>query len=157
MQRLYHGFQFKNRNGTRREIDYKRGTICLVPKNNSYCWRLLIWSIWSRDPTTTGKEPGCTRKFMQSSYTTWKELYAILCPGYIKIFSTSAPISKYYPSKMFNKSSCKFLVNVHGGRLWLLTVRISLETANGKIYCNLPYKYLLFDSSDLHGERFYGW
>ena len=38
MQRLYHGRKFKNGNGTRREIDYKRGTICLVP-TNSQCWR----------------------------------------------------------------------------------------------------------------------
>ena len=39
MQGLYYGFQFKNRNGARREIDYKRGTICLFPTNKAYCWR----------------------------------------------------------------------------------------------------------------------
>ena len=89
---------------------------------------LLKWIIWSEDPTTPGREPGCTKKFMQSSNTTWKKIYTILCPGYIKIISTSATISKYYPSKMFNKSSYKSLVNVRSVLLWLLTERISLET-----------------------------
>ena len=31
-----------------------------------------------------------------------------------------------------------------------------LLDANRKIYCNLFHKYLLFDSSDLHGEISYG-
>ena len=74
---------------------------------------LLKSSIWIGYPATPGREPRCTRKFMQSSNATLKKLYTILCLGYIKIISTSAPISKYYPSKMFNKSSYKSPVNIH--------------------------------------------
>ena len=37
MQVLYRGCQFKNRNGTCRGTDYKRG-VCLVLTNN-WCWR----------------------------------------------------------------------------------------------------------------------
>ena len=52
MQRLYHGCQFKNRNGTRREIDYKRGKICLVPTND-WCWRPTKMKYLERRPCQT--------------------------------------------------------------------------------------------------------
>ena len=50
-------------------------------------------------------------------------LYTILCPGYI-IISTLTPISKYYPLKIFNKSSYKSLANVQRVPLRQLTERI---------------------------------
>ena len=50
MQGLYLGCQFKNRNATCREIDYKRRTICLFPKTRHIVGDLLIWNTWSWDP-----------------------------------------------------------------------------------------------------------
>ena len=97
---------------------------------------LLKWNIWSGDPTTPGREPGCKRKFMQSANTTLRKLRTILCPGYIKIISTSTSIPKYYPSKRFNKISYKSLANVHSVLLWLLTKRIALETCGLQLDLN---------------------
>ena len=93
---------------------------------------LLKWSIWGGDPNTKGGEPGCPRKFMQSSNTI---LYTILCPGYIKIISISAPISKYYLS----------IKDVY----WWISSPIILEGANGSIKpsfwsCLLLVLYLFF-------------
>ena len=34
----FHGCDYKNRNGTRKKTDYKRGNQCLIPTNNLY-WR----------------------------------------------------------------------------------------------------------------------
>ena len=38
MQARYHSYHQKNRNGTHKEIDCKRGKQCLFP-TNSRCWR----------------------------------------------------------------------------------------------------------------------
>ena len=61
------------------------------------------WSIWSGDPIILGRGPGCTGKFVQTSNVKWRKWYARPWKGCTKIVSTSAQISKYYPSKMLNK------------------------------------------------------
>ena len=68
MQGLYHGCQLKNRNGTRRKIDYRRGLNCLAPTIGAR--DLLKLSIWSGNPIVPGREPCFTRTFMQSSNAT---------------------------------------------------------------------------------------
>ena len=35
---MYHGYGFRNRNGTRKLIDYKRGQN-YIPATEEYCWR----------------------------------------------------------------------------------------------------------------------
>ena len=35
---MYHGFGFRNRNGTRKLIDYERGQN-YIPATEEYCWR----------------------------------------------------------------------------------------------------------------------
>ena len=50
MQGLYHGCQFRNRNGSRREL--QMGTIGLVPMNNR-CWRPTKMKYLERIPDHT--------------------------------------------------------------------------------------------------------
>ena len=33
---IYHGCNYKNGNGTRKRIDYKRGQICVLPTNKHF-------------------------------------------------------------------------------------------------------------------------
>ena len=61
MQRLYHGRKVKNRNGTRREIDYKRETICLV-RRNSRGWRPIKMKYLERTPYQTRQRAGLHKK-----------------------------------------------------------------------------------------------
>ena len=61
MQGLYHGRKVKNRNGTCREIDYKRETICLV-STNSRCWRPTQMKYLERTPYQTRQRAGLHKK-----------------------------------------------------------------------------------------------
>ena len=39
-EKLYHSCFYKNRNGTRKHLDYGKGEKCICPSNNSY-WHLI--------------------------------------------------------------------------------------------------------------------
>ena len=52
---MYHGCSFRNRNGTRKLIDYKRGQNCVLATDEC-CWKIKKKNIWLKKVTIHEKE-----------------------------------------------------------------------------------------------------
>ena len=78
MQGCYHGCHRKNRNGTHKEIDYKRGKICLFP-TNSRCCRPTQMKYQERRPYQTRQRAKLHKKLNEElKYNVQKAIYDTL-------------------------------------------------------------------------------
>ena len=78
MQGRYHGCHKKNRNGTLKEIDYKRGKICLFP-TNSRCSKPTKMKYQERRPYHTKQRAKLHKKPNEElKYNVQKAIYDTL-------------------------------------------------------------------------------
>ena len=78
MQGRYHGCHKKNRNGTHKEIDYKRGKISLFP-TNSWCCRPTKMKYQERRPYHTRQRAKPHKKLNgELKYNVQKAIYDTL-------------------------------------------------------------------------------